>query len=285
MYIARSVCSGRVQEYGMAMSAVPMPNLTGAARDLYVKAYGQKRYDEFTEKTSSTVHGAIPPHTLPDPIPPFVHRPRHDAESIFWTMFAALLRAQPDSGIRESWASPIVAKTWKKLHDHEIPENPNIDCDDREGILLMARWLLENHFHPEMREVAHLLHDICVQVRPEYEFWNPRPPEEHLHEALQRLILQYLVDHRDKDIRLDPANPRPTQPPPPPEKNKTESTQSGSRQTFSRGSASLKAGEPTVVDPKRKSGSQGGRDSKRLKGLSGASVAIDEVDEPESEED
>ncbi|KAI0719842.1 hypothetical protein C8T65DRAFT_802417 [Cerioporus squamosus] len=214
MYIARSVCSGKPQEYGMSLMGFPMPTLTGEARDLYVKVHGQNRYDEYTEKNPSTRHGGIPPHTLPDPIPPFVHRPCHDAESIYWTIFAALLRAQPDSGAREKWATPMVAQSWQKLHDHVIPDDPNNYHDDRESFLVMARSSLERHFHPEMRQVAHLLHAIGQQVAPEYEFWKPRPPEEHLHEAMQRLILQYLVDHRNKDIPLDPENLRPTEPQP-----------------------------------------------------------------------
>lgn len=62
-----------------------------------------------------------------------------------------------------------------------------------------------------MADIAILLGSIAEQVSPEYAYWPVQPPEDHLHEAIQRLILQYLVDHRDSDIALDPDNLRPTQ--------------------------------------------------------------------------
>ncbi|KAI0719834.1 hypothetical protein C8T65DRAFT_635338 [Cerioporus squamosus] len=279
LYIARSVCIGQPREHEHSLRGVPMPTLTGEAKLLYVQAYGQSRYDRFAEKNPFTCHGAIPPSTHPDPLPAFVHRPCHDAESIFWTMLAALLRAQPVSGTRESWAPKKVAELWKKLHDHEIPDDPAEFEDQRESIFYLGPLPWARYFHPEMRDVARLLYDIRKQVAPEYEYWTPRPPDDHLHEAMQRLILQYLVDHRHKDIPLDPDNLRPTEAQPPVDKNKTVNTQTGSRHTGSRTSTTSKSGEPTVVDPKRKSGSQGGRDSKRLKGLLGSPVPIDEVEE------
>ncbi|TFK81815.1 hypothetical protein K466DRAFT_655990 [Polyporus arcularius HHB13444] len=189
----------------------PMPALTGEAKLLYIQAYGQERYDQFAEKSSFTCHGAIPPSDLPDPLPVFVHRPCHDAESIFWTMFAAILHAQPASGTREPWASKRVAELWKKLHEHEIPDNPADYDDHREDIFHTLALPWARYFHPDLRDVAQLLYDIRCQVAPEYEYWTPRPPDDHLHEALQRLILQYLVEHRDKDIALDPDHLRPTQ--------------------------------------------------------------------------
>ncbi len=192
-----------------------MPALTGEAKLLYVQAYGQERYDQFAEKSPFTCHGAIPPSDLPKPLPMFVHRPCHDAESIFWTMFAAILHAQPASGTREPWASKRVADLWKKLHEHEIPDNPADYDDHREDIFHTLALPWARYFHPDLRDVAQLLYDIRCQVAPEYEYWTPRPPDDHLHEALQRLILQYLVDHRDKDISLDPGHLRPTWPGPP----------------------------------------------------------------------
>ncbi|TFK78186.1 hypothetical protein K466DRAFT_668509 [Polyporus arcularius HHB13444] len=178
-----------------------------------------------------------------------------------------------------------------------------------------------------MRDVALLLAEISHQTSPEYEYWTPRPPDDHLHEAVQRLILQYLVDHLDKDIPLDPTHRRPTQPQTDKDKHRTDSTPGSTRANGTRGSRSGRRGKdsrssaqrlskpkvsvtrtsdsqapvvagpsagsrvdsrtsttsrsrgPVVVDPKRKSGSQGGRSSKRLKGLEGSPVSINEEDE------
>ncbi len=305
-----------------------MPTLTGEAQRLYVKAYGQSRYDRFTDKIPHTFHGGSPPDERPNPAPSFVHRPCHDAESIFWTMLDALLAAQPECADPEPHASMLVAELWQNLHEHFIPVQCNSYRDKRDAILMMGDTQWEEHFYPEMRDVAYLLFRISRQIAPEYEYWTPRPPDDHLHEAVQRLILQYLVDHHDKDIPLLPGRSRPTQP----EKNRgdestpntTRATSSkgpgtrhgrrgtgsrssaqrpsksqpaktsrnsgskapfvagpstGSRRTGSRISATSKPQEPVVVDPKRKSGSHGGRSSKRLKGIMGSSVSINEEDE------
>ncbi|RDX52545.1 hypothetical protein OH76DRAFT_1377341 [Lentinus brumalis] len=328
MYIARSVCIGRPQAtYLYSITGVRMPTLTPAAERLYVKAYGQQRYDKFAEKNASTCHGAIPPLKRPNPPPPFVHRPCHDAESIFWTMFAALLLAQPANAERESHASALVATLWKTLYGHQIPEQPAQYRDDRVTILMMDEQEWEMCFHTQMRDVAVLLADISRQITPEYEYWVPRPPDDHLHEAIQRLILQYLVDHLDKDILLDPNHQRPTEPQTDKDKHRTDSRPAETRANGSRGSRSGRRGKgsrssaqrlskpktsvtrtsgsqapvvagpssgsrvgsrtsttsrsrgPVVVDPKRRSGSQGGRSSKRLKGLEGSPVSINEEDE------
>ncbi|TFK81818.1 hypothetical protein K466DRAFT_323722 [Polyporus arcularius HHB13444] len=93
MYIARSACVGKPQNNALSLTGVQMPTLTEEAERLYVKAYGQPRYDRFTDKIPYTFHGGNPPDERPDPVPSFVHRACHDAESIFWTMLDALLLA------------------------------------------------------------------------------------------------------------------------------------------------------------------------------------------------
>ncbi|TFK81817.1 hypothetical protein K466DRAFT_323716 [Polyporus arcularius HHB13444] len=106
----------------------------------------------------------------------------------------------------------LVAELWKDLREHFIPDQPSRYRDTRDAIFMMGDTQWEEHFYPEMRDVAYLLFRISQQIAPEYEYWTPRPPDDHLHEAVQRLILQYLVDHRDMDIPLLPGRSRPTQP-------------------------------------------------------------------------
>ena len=316
MYVARSVCLGRLQTYILCLMGVPMPTLTGEAKDLYVKAYGQDRYDRFTDK--DTFHGGKPPARQPKTLPAFVHRPAHDAESIYWTMVAALLRVHPKSAEREQFASEMVAMTWDTLHRHKIPDQPLLYRDPRNEIVTMGDNDWQTHFFPEMNDVATLLHDISRQLAPEYEFWSPRPPDDHLHEAMQRLILQYLVEHRDQPIPLDTDYQRPTEAQTPEDKGKTRGTSvsrhtrdeapaasssstrkaskkepqtssykapvqvagssTSSRCTVDRSSMLFASSMLIVADPKRKSVNQGGRRRKRLKTKQG-SLTIDEEDE------
>ena len=62
-----------------------------------------------------------------------------------------------------------------------------------------------------------MLFEIAEHVHPTYPLMETPPPHpDHLHEAMQRIILNYLVAHRDNDIPLDPDNLRRTEGPPEP---------------------------------------------------------------------
>ncbi|KAL4250879.1 hypothetical protein ABKN59_008716 [Abortiporus biennis] len=62
--------------------------------------------------------------------------------------------------------------------------------------------------HPVLQSLAPLLGSLTRQICPEYAYLSPPPPEDHLHEALSRLLLQFIVD-MEEDIPLDPDNLRP----------------------------------------------------------------------------
>ncbi|EJF55398.1 hypothetical protein DICSQDRAFT_175969 [Dichomitus squalens LYAD-421 SS1] len=198
-----------------------MPRLTGDALYLYTSAYGQERYDRYNDEPGSpTCHGGLPPSPDPDDfdetrLPPFFHRPEHDVESVYWTMVYALLRVQPAGAPRELDLSAASASVWKTLLSHYIP-GEEYDQSDEKRHEVMSRvkqqWL--DLFGATMQDVALLLWRITQHVRAEYALWkwegNFQP--DHLHEAVQRLILQYLIDHRDNPIQLDPDHLRPTHP-------------------------------------------------------------------------
>ena len=215
MYIARSVCVGRVLDEDYTRKGRAMPTLEGDALKLYIAAHGQARYDLYNDQ-SNTFHGSSPPpegEAEDITYPAFSHRPEHDAESTFWTTLSGLLRAQPLDAPREKFASPVVAEVWRNLHGHLIPKHPDQYDDLRHHILVKNQGAWIKLFPEVMRDVAILMSNMARQVACEYALWEPQSKLEidHLHEALQRLILQYLVDHRDKPIPLDPDNPRPTQ--------------------------------------------------------------------------
>ncbi len=212
MYIARIICVGQVLTDRLAMLGSRMPILKGKALELYIRAHGRECYDLYDEKSHETCHGALPPNRDPDEntYPKFSHRPEHDTESTFWTSLSALLRVQPIASKREKYANHTLAKVWAQLHGHNIPNNPSLDIDDRYAILGKNRGSWRSLFTDEMQDVANLMHDMAQHVCCEYALFTGDLEIDHLHEAMQRLILQYLVDHQDQPIPLDPEALRPT---------------------------------------------------------------------------
>ncbi len=213
-YIARSVCVGQVLDDEYAMKGARMPMLKGKALELYLKAHGQECYDLYSEKSDKTCHGALPPNPEPEEntYPKFFHRPEHDAESTFWTSLSALLRVQPIASKREKYANEAVATAWEQLHGHRIPNNPTLDSEKRHSIFVKNKGGWQRLFTDEMQDVAMLMHGLSRQVSCEYALYTGNLEIDHLHEAMQRLILQYLVDHQDQPIPLDPEARRPTTP-------------------------------------------------------------------------
>ncbi|EJF56487.1 hypothetical protein DICSQDRAFT_174870 [Dichomitus squalens LYAD-421 SS1] len=218
LFIARSVSLGRLITATDSLRGTPMPRLTDDALNLYIAVHGRERYDRYNDQPGAPeCHGGRPPTTNPDDIDEvpnlaaFVHRPEHDVESVYWTMVYALLRAQPVTAPREDYANPDSADVWKILLSHHIPDREYAE-ETRESIINGRRpkWL--RLFWPDMHDVAVLMSRISQHVRSEYALWEGRLERDHLHEAVQRLILQYLVEHRDTPIELDPERPRPTEP-------------------------------------------------------------------------
>ncbi|TBU22020.1 hypothetical protein BD311DRAFT_169894, partial [Dichomitus squalens] len=220
LFIARSVSLGTVLLDHVSIRGRPMPRLTGDALQLYTAVYGEERYDGYNDQPAAgTWHGGRPPMTL-DPdrhrsanLPAFVHRPEHDVESVYWTMVYALLRAQPITAPKEDYAPPAVAIVWQILLAHHIPpQQSSRKVENRDKIIYSPEeeWL--ELFCADMQDVGVLLWEISQHVRSEYALWEGALRPDHLHEAVQRLILQYLVDHREKDIKLDPSRRRPTAP-------------------------------------------------------------------------
>ncbi|KAI1792812.1 hypothetical protein LXA43DRAFT_1005225 [Ganoderma leucocontextum] len=327
MYIARGVCAGKVLK-GLIYRVCPaMPELSGTALDLYIRAHGEERYQSYNDK-NGTLHGALPP-PLVDPYatptqsaepPPLYHRPEHDVESIYWAMISALLRLYPEGYKPDSDALKRLAQAWEIFESHQIPKDADDHAEDlRQTFLNKDAVAWEKILPPEMKDVAVLLCRVSMHVNPEYALWQDGLPQDHLHEAVQRLILQYLVEHEGNPIPLDPSQTRPI-------------TASETKATMSRLSAQLKAsgsgtgsasrvvakkrgtrgsrggtqlmeveggrpsvelagpstrsrtrnaaaGPPVIIEPKRKSDRQAGRRSKRVKSSSGTPLSIEEDDE------
>ncbi|KAI0634265.1 hypothetical protein C8Q77DRAFT_1056439 [Trametes polyzona] len=218
VYIARAVAARSVPEASYATSSTAfinatMPLLSDEAKRLYVQMYGEDRYNRYND-VEPTCHGGTPPANArilrgrPRVPVQFYHRWEYDAESVFWTMYSVLLRVLPE-GIKDEDEATHTAlvEHWAKLNDHTIPgDASSMKSDSRVELLDRYDDQFIAPFLPVMHDVGYLLFDIALQVTPSYALMNPLPPyEDHLHEAMQRLILEYLVAHRDRDIPLKPG--------------------------------------------------------------------------------
>ena len=321
MYIARSVCLGTVATDRLSRTSPPMPELSAEARTLYVRAYGAERYERYNDK-EGTRHGARPPDVYQGfgTAPPFRHRPEHDVESIYWSMVSALLRAHPKGVDRESKASKAMTQTWDFLLSHDIPEQGSGASDDRQMIVTKTAGQWQALFLGDMKDIGTLLFQISDHMLAEYALWGDGLRPDHLHEAVQRIILQYLVDHK-QPIELDIEYSRPIT-----AAKKATGTGRSTRGTVSgtvsverretRGSARSSktrvdvetgrsskrksvdmdtaqsasssgtrvsdASRPVVIDPKRKGSGQTGRSSKRLRDNSGLPQSVEERAEDDS---
>ncbi|KAJ8481082.1 hypothetical protein ONZ51_g6251 [Trametes cubensis] len=217
IYIARAVNVAAVPGLLTSLHYQRMPLLAGKAKELYLKAYGNARYDQYNDLPDGpTFHGGISRTRDEDELEritdglPFRHRWEHDAESVFWAMYSILLRVRPQNDEETPRSQSNAEYAWGILKNHYIPERDADGVvryyDDRQSLLYLPRKGFASAFLPSMNDVALLLHSIAAQVNPSYALMDPLPPfEDHLHEAMQRLILQYLVDHEDKPIPLTPG--------------------------------------------------------------------------------
>ncbi|KAI0325522.1 hypothetical protein GY45DRAFT_1330204 [Cubamyces sp. BRFM 1775] len=211
-YIARAVCGGAVHcDQSTLYWLRQMPLLDNKAKELYIKVYGEERYNKYID-LPGFIHGGIPPqgkdlYDLQDKAAamPFYHRWEYDAESIFWTMYSALLRVTP-VGFTETpgdTSATDLSNIWKTFQEHVIPKKPKMV--DTRNALLSDRRTLRSAFPPVMEPVADLVIRMIPHVLPPYPLMDQLPPhDDHLHEAMERLILEYLVNNRHDPIPLRP---------------------------------------------------------------------------------
>ena len=198
---------------------VKMPTLKGEVKRRYEERHsGNPRYDAYSDM-GNTSHGGASAQDLgiswrsPDRtlIPTFYHRPEHDAESIYWSMVCVLLRVRPTTFPKTEYAEDMYGETWKLLDAHQIHNSGSRWKDSRQLILDYSKEEWQSLFPVEMNDVAELMWNISEQVSPEYGLWEwpeGKYRKDHLHEALQRLIFEYLYIHHNSDIALDPSSHR-----------------------------------------------------------------------------
>ncbi|KAJ8482077.1 hypothetical protein ONZ51_g5596 [Trametes cubensis] len=191
MYVARAVVASAKQTDSIfSLYFKRMPTLSAKAKALYMKAHGEQCYAQrCNDPEGNAYHGGVRP-LVSDPQDLagankktlFHHRWRHDAEGY---------------GDRGDFGSHIIpdARHTKRY------------CDTRVKLFGAEMDDFASAFLPEMQAVAKLLFNMARHVLPSYALMSSQPPphNDHLHEALQSLILEYLVTHQGGAIPLTPG--------------------------------------------------------------------------------
>ncbi|KAL4245119.1 hypothetical protein ABKN59_009861 [Abortiporus biennis] len=206
-YIARSVYrQAPLPKSEVSLLFTKMPELTYKVRKMYCSHYGQEMYNKYNDK--GTYHGGVLPDD-PQPHSPandktFYHQPRHDVESVYWLLLATFLRVRPSREISDDKDAYLkFNKYCQRLMDRGKGGE-----DTAKYFMHLSTTNFEEMLHPSLRPLARMLNDLTAQVSPEYAYLTPSPPEDHLHEAFRRILLQQIVDMQGKDIKLDPKNLR-----------------------------------------------------------------------------
>ncbi|KAL4246814.1 hypothetical protein ABKN59_008035 [Abortiporus biennis] len=185
-----------------------MPRLTPKAEKIYKASYGERTYKKYND--NGTYHGVVLPNPAlllsDDNAPRHCHQPRHDVESVYWLILDTLLRVQPPNAPEGPESLRMFGEAWRNLVNYESMENE----DKRKYFMDLTTAQFEQMLHPSLRSLAPMLFKLTKQVSPEYAYMESlaSPPEEHLHEAFRRILLQQMVDMEGEDIRLDPSNLR-----------------------------------------------------------------------------
>jgi hypothetical protein len=150
------------------------------------------------------------------------HELDHDTESVFWLLFYWLVGAQPENA-EEQLIRPDI---WAGL---------TADIQGRVGLL--QRDTLAGATHSFYQPLWPLLDDLAEILNVDRNWLksikpsDPRTHPGYVNEAFQRLLLQFIVDHRDEEFMRRKVSPRPRH-------AETISQRLGSRSNFALGKRS-----------------------------------------------
>jgi hypothetical protein len=117
--------------------------------------------------------------------PQWRHELDHDTESVFWLLFYWLLRAQPENEQNE----PIDASFWASF------------MGSAQARIGLFRSSLDGATHSMYRPLWPLLNKLASILKADrhwVESSDPRNDPGYMNEALQRLILQFILEHRNE---------------------------------------------------------------------------------------
>ena len=131
------------------------------------------------------------------------HELDHDIESVFWLMLYWAVGVQPENGSNEA-INPLI---WAGLMGSVDSRSILLKCGD-----------LEIATHSAYRPLGSLLNKLAAIIvidRHWFESDDPRNHPGYANEAFQRLILQFIFEHREKKFMRTPVRPQLRQPPKP----------------------------------------------------------------------
>ena len=125
------------------------------------------------------------------PLKPFKHKLRYDAESVFWLLLWWAIHALPVEEAPFYNRKEIPQDIWVTL----TSGNNEIDPRDR-----FVRAFPRKIVHPIYEPLEELLKDMAAQLDgyPEKSEVPSRRKDEYIHEAFQRLILEFLCKRCDE---------------------------------------------------------------------------------------
>lgn len=170
----------------------PMPKL-----EVYSEAYGACMAVHGEQKYSSfdfyiETRGGDAERT--------VHCARHDAESVFWVILDFLIHALLlDTNIKEK--DP---KQFANFRSSFFSSTIQAEMSDpRLSLFQTLDSRTEKILHPGLAPFAPLLVSLSRIVHTEYYWLKDTPNQFHLHEAIQRVLLDFIFKMRTQDVLLN----------------------------------------------------------------------------------
>ncbi|EJD48072.1 hypothetical protein AURDEDRAFT_123214 [Auricularia subglabra TFB-10046 SS5] len=189
-FVARNVC----KFFGISSTsaALPFPQLVGSAKECYIHAFGQQRYDDVSA-ISISPNLKVPQKRSKQA----THRPHHDAESCYFLTVHFLLTALPQGA---------------DMHNDNTKADSLIDIieqnyfgdfmDSRRDLFELRPSEWAEYLHPELCSLGGFLEALGATVRPIFDLFDPPPPPYYVHEVMQRVLLQEACRLLDTDVLL-----------------------------------------------------------------------------------
>ncbi|KAG8889988.1 hypothetical protein FRB99_003928, partial [Tulasnella sp. 403] len=196
VFMARAVELGRPMD---VPKFFPFLGPISSAPRPYAKHYESTRLKNFPHKERKSFTEAE--NSAPKA---WRHELDHDIESVSWLMLYWAMTAQPERGPIEHIATP----SWTRLTGSVVERNGLI------GTTLHG-FTAEGTLHSALRPLIDLFERLAEVLSSVDRYWLPtsemRNDPEYFAEAFQRLILQFLVDHKDNNSFMNQkidSNPR-----------------------------------------------------------------------------
>ncbi|KAI5115576.1 hypothetical protein M0805_000192 [Coniferiporia weirii] len=179
------------------------PELSDEAKELYLKAYGSEKYEFYR----TAINNAPAIQSVPIKANPAVeHCGCHDVESAYWVLVHQLLHAWPVN--EGSQVSEVADDLMTVFESHTFKK---ASTDSRDTIFRKKdeeSW--REILHPRLAILCEMMAVLTCYIAIEWALWKEYDlPEDHCHEAMNRLLLNGAVLLKADSIalRLEPRQP------------------------------------------------------------------------------